>query len=208
MFLLHQHGTVHHNGDMGLDFFSGVGVFGAVGQDHIGALQLNHRIFAVLAALDGKVTVLAVAVAAAAMLFVQTVGDGSIAGGVFGAGMTAQGIALSVKAGGCMGVGAPDGDAAGVGGTFMSAFTGGGVAAVGGVAGMMLTKAVFFGGKSCQPEGCRQGKGQNETDTPSEKGFAHGFGFLLNCVDLRTWPCHPLGQKCSINRTFRQWKVL
>ena len=93
--------------------------------------------------------------------------------------MTAQGIALCIKAGGHMLVAALDGDAAGVGGAHMGAGSGGFIAAVGGVTGMMLTQTVFFGGKSSEPQRCGQRKRQNQRSTPSEKGFAHGFGFLL-----------------------------
>jgi hypothetical protein len=93
--------------------------------------------------------------------------------------VAAQRIAVCIKAGGHMLVIAFDGDAAGIGTAHMGAGSGGFVAAVGGVTGMMLTQTVFFGGKSSEPQGCGQRKRQDQRSTPSEKGFAHGFGFLL-----------------------------
>ena len=56
---------------------------------------------------------------------------------------------------------------------------GGFVAAVGGVAGMMLAQAVFFGGESGHSQGRGQRSSQNQADTLPEKGFVHGFDFLL-----------------------------
>ena len=93
--------------------------------------------------------------------------------------MMAVQLAGTVVAGSHMFVGALDGNAAIFFGAGVGTCTGGFIAAVGGVAGVMLAQAIFFGGKCSYTQRCGQRDSQDQADTPSEKGFAHGFGFLL-----------------------------
>ena len=108
------------------------------------------------------------------MLGVDADDNGDVAFRGFVALVMAVQLAGAVVAGGDMFMGAADSDAAGFFTALVGAFSGSGIAAVLGVAGMMLAEAVSFRGLCIQTQTEGQCQGQRKAYPAAKKGCLHG----------------------------------